>query len=1253
MDRLLERFEHRVSVDSILQSSNPPLMRAISAPHEQGRGKTFVPEHRHARDARQQDSLEVLSPVAKEERGLKLETTSEVVEEDRRGRTSNSPGVKRTRVSDSPKVPEGGYGVRGGGGGSECGRRGGAGGDQGKWCEGGSGCGSKGGGEGGKGCGGGGWGDGGGGGVETRARGNEISCNQVRCSEKADDVFVSCHDSKENEAEEEVEEKDEEDWKEDPYWTATESSRHQDLTQRRCGPGSDVVDGRGYSSRENSRQRCEGSVQNQWKAPSPVYAKGPRFAKEGIDREISRTNVKKDVRHCEAKVGSVYGNVGGAFIKGGDVVRNEGTCLAKEIIFPDITCTSKNVGREMSDGCSDDGTVAKGEWHVAGHSYHGDGEQDVGSRKEVRRWGVRGRGEKAGNGMRGKSEDVWDSSEEIEVLREEEREEVSSSRNESDRNVRRTKTGSSATEMTALGKAATGPVLKQKDEQKHRLQELQDALDSTPHDIYSHEGRMDEFKFTLHDQKVLVTQLISEHQSVCVKRRGRENAIMSTSRASCATVGVGSVVDFCHGDPSLKAVFERAKVDRLHGYLPDRVMEVMFTDRQLVRNPLGISGGMESKFHDIDTLISATRMESSLLKLLVPDFLVSRSENLEPNIVNGSIVEGDEVDDPAIVHKVVSNTRLNPQAPSMTERLHVNRTVWADLKIPPSLTPAPSSSTSMASMSPSSSSVPKPVVGVLPTSWDLRNKVWGGSVDDVLPLPLSETSAAPGHASLLFFPQASSPWANPDLLTTVFSERKCCPSMLDGEREGDVSKSCSRGDASSDRMSLMNEESVLPATMPSALPLAPGNDDWLKVPSYFPRAIGSEFKTMQSTTSCDTKTMSCDFDVVCESKGQSNSITGVVLPLAKLCEENVEEDDDDILLHSHSSFSLGDKFHSDSSLSHFSISSTSGMSTANHTSTKITENNQMTHGNVHIKANYSEPASSLSRSGSSYLHDSLMPCACSIPKHTPFYLLNSHTDITEDPSDDNKQCHATEIASFDWTSGEDGFPRAEGEEERGDIGFLMECFPDLELLYLQRLLALNGGSVEKTVSVALLSPPVGSVHVNFDYPSSDHFQTHLNLSARCMTLSSIGSDVGSASSVELATMTSTVTKIRPPHHSNAGTAAGDSNSTTKIRPLKLQEMVSKGVKMKSQGDFLQLEAWVDPAANGKPRQQSDESVNDFLVWDVEEDEVDRDEALALAEDNLMLKLTPSLALQLQSLFGAVDHFLPLKGGILLMVVCML
>lgn len=183
-----------------------------------------------------------------------------------------------------------------------------------------------------------------------------------------------------------------------------------------------------------------------------------------------------------------------------------------------------------------------------------------------------------------------------------------------------------------------------------------------------------------------------------------------------------------------------------------------------------------------------------------------------------------------------------------------------------------------------------------------------------------------------------------------------------------------------------------------------------------------------------------------------------------------------------------------------------------------------------------------------------------------------------------------------------------------DLEFLAECFPDLDRGYLQELLSNNRGNVEEAVSMALLT-----THVGTPDSSPSHHENH-GRATSCGFLTQVSNESCSSSSAIM--LSSEGGKLLLGSHDD-DTTVGD-------------EEIARALQMKlNQGDGV-TDDDVDHVTSRGDHVTSSKGVS-------------VDGVQYLEEENLVLKLTPSMALQLQNLFGSVDPYLPLEG---MCVVCM-
>ena len=207
-----------------------------------------------------------------------------------------------------------------------------------------------------------------------------------------------------------------------------------------------------------------------------------------------------------------------------------------------------------------------------------------------------------------------------------------------------------------------------------------------------------------------------------------------------------------------------------------------------------------------------------------------------------------------------------------------------------------------------------------------------------------------------------------------------------------------------------------------------------------------------------------------------------------------------------------------------------------------------------------------------------------------------------------------------------------GDGEAGDLGFLRECFPDLDANYLEQLYHHCGGDVEAAVSRALLgySYPhagneVGTEDTNSNISSSGFTREHAPW-------------VQADDDVAQDTKNITQQVLEYLHGDSEGMTFGQLGreqfnvTETDVHPDCVDdEEIARQLQQE-----LNLELQNSPPRHspGPPPQPPPEEQRTPPAKEGEAPESD---------DNLVLKLTPSLALQLQEMFGSVTELLPFPG----------
>ena len=171
---------------------------------------------------------------------------------------------------------------------------------------------------------------------------------------------------------------------------------------------------------------------------------------------------------------------------------------------------------------------------------------------------------------------------------------------------------------------------------------LQGALADTLHQKYQLEGEVDERNFPLGYQRLLVTQLVTQHRAMCALA---ENQLNPKKK------------DFV----SMLCLLERSKVDGCHSSLPDIVVEQVFKDRPLVpslrskvRSVLGETemGLLSSNYWN-----QTQKKQSQLLKIAAAASARSQVAESEVIVATGSSHDLCE-DDPAIVTMSAESAKI-------------------------------------------------------------------------------------------------------------------------------------------------------------------------------------------------------------------------------------------------------------------------------------------------------------------------------------------------------------------------------------------------------------------------------------------------------------------------------------------------------------------------------------------------------------------------------------------------------------------
>ncbi len=827
---------------------------------------------------------------------------------------------------------------------------------------------------------------------------------------------------------------------------------------------------------------------------------------------------------------------------------------------------------------------------------------------------------------------------------------------------------------------------------------LQQAIDSAPLQKYAVEGEMDERNCSLLNQHLLVSELVEEHQK------------MHTLSKKLASSNQHHTDDFV----SLVGMLKRSKVDCFQEYLSDALMEKFFGNRFSVPSLRSLieksadsaspgSGGplLEGKNAAMSQKWNAMSQPSQLLKITggrgfpLPQAESmeprnARAGGLEPNVGTGKgaaleteNAESTDSEDPAILQKVVAGkTKPSLSGKSVKESLSAifggGRHLGAveDPK---------------ASRDPLSED---PCILKVTSSLSSDTKLTSTAVEE----PLSNTSYLTSAYT------AENPLPNSSDMPSVF------PSALDGNEANLLSafSTSSFGSGLGDQ--------ALPSKHISAVSANQDTTEWPSMDEMASRDPASK--------SCDPKMLSVheleqlmtndeaaslpsdsSYSVSQFQSSKANSSNHVSqFHSSKADSSNsvsqLQSKGDDRVLSS-SSLPTFEKWAcptTPTSMEAWSPGSHSSSITGMSPTTSKT-NHTHTPGTTVSMATVTTPTKS--QQGATPSLDPLQGGFLTAPTNGTTAALAAVTTPTRiPPSLDFQQCDSVTAPTneTDWSMPPDGMS-AEYPTVT-DMIFLMQCFPDLEEAYLCQLLARSDGNMEDTVSMALLSstmsapitPLSGHTFFGRAYETQtsggstiSSLLTQDDLSAKSaenlIYESDENSDVGShdqegkscdhqLNEDEKSHGLSQRSHDRSHNQDNAiadvvndeeiaralqerldeesvlklgGTAVAQSEHDEQIARA-LQEVLNEGDGSGGAGvtgGALHLE-------NGPLEHVVEESEDGGSYLEKEEaarwsDNVDE-------EENLLLRLTPSLAQQLQNLFGSVQEHLPLNG--IYVCVCM-
>ncbi len=648
------------------------------------------------------------------------------------------------------------------------------------------------------------------------------------------------------------------------------------------------------------------------------------------------------------------------------------------------------------------------------------------------------------------------------------------------------------------------------------LKKLEEALESCLFNKYIVEGQMDERKYSLKDQKRLVTQLVKEHQSLCGESAADSQPCTAHTRDGCL---------------SLEVVLDRVRMDSLHTQLPNALVELMFRDRQLV--PRWKIDGVEERSAEpvavpvIPPTIAPSRKESKFLKL-VPKMEEADTSSIslsatgtgkgvsDINIGNEEEVDED-VDDPAIMRIV------RPKRQAVTK--DTVESLWEAL---------PSST--------------------LETNVETRSSV--------------KASGSSAETPPLAWLTGASQWANPELLSESLSRPK--KTMMNEEGISEVVSSLK-----------------VPVSSSAHLPSAEGVSSVV----HHARAvteISSSLSSLQPVALTDAKSdrRLSPTDLAYNGTTENRAKYDVLEQLKPLDNSGEREE-------RKSSQSLSDNLASATSERYvFSYRNGDGLSVA---------------------------------------EDSVV-----FPSAIEDQISRDQSSSESSPTSDYADAGACAVMK----AGDDS-QELRGAEGNSDLNFLVGCFPDLSRHQLQKLLEVNGGDVELTTISALSAQPD-------TYDTIGHASLGtLDVDARASSHISLD---------EFPVISSHASKNGQTYKEKIQTSANSFGLESV--PLKgrgsYKEQVSDGDHAMDD-EMPSLLAWTDSDVDGAPGlvpgNQAD--INDALTWDVPEEDGTEVEEIGneelqyetgfLQEDNLVLKLSESLAIQLQSQFGSVDQTLLQEG----------
>ena len=705
---------------------------------------------------------------------------------------------------------------------------------------------------------------------------------------------------------------------------------------------------------------------------------------------------------------------------------------------------------------------------------------------------------------------------------------------------------------------------------------VEGALASTQHPKYSMEGEVDERNFSLSHQNLLVGQLMSEHRTVCALA---EELINPWSEDLV----------------SLKCLLQSSKFSGFHSYLPDAVVEQVLKDRGLVpslwslmHSPAG-GVGMKQVFQGqrvVQNPAQASRKLSKLLKIAS-----ASAESRKMTSPGGDLDE----DDPAIVQKVpVAPVTQSPGGVAESAKEPAKMSASAVVVNDPSI----------VSISP-----------LHPLSSDQKSRPTAASAGD--------TWTSGGYDSEDPLPNDHIPSVFPSALPTN-----------DGYSEG---KNKNLGDL----FAAFSSAGVVGGMGGVSENSSSAQDEFLTPPQSPTAALwGGGVATKAGKETSGTNGVSSTKNVKGISGEAKRSKQGDLKAGVMVVNGSAKSHDPGLKPGDSKKISVQEleQLMTNSEEAYFSADSgdNAGPNLARFQSkTRRSTENGLSAGTSEVMPSASgDPLPTLEKwvwqKGPSS-KESWSPGSDSVTADSAIAIPTSSDDANPSDALQSKEGdeHVEDTSGAQYSVIPTGEPGA-------DMLFLVECFPDLEEGYLERLLIRNQGNVEETVSMALLSSMAGtplsplSGNTYFEYRTQTSDES--SKSGGSVSFLTRAEDFeGTANDEVLArtlqdkldhdTKGCGVAKEGVLHLENGGLYLGSKDDEEIARILQEELNHSDAGTEHVQSDSVTLRDGAKPLHDGMPYLETVTPIN-------------------VEDDNLVLKLTPSLARQLQNLFGPVKQHLP-------------